>query len=148
MLPPLVYTLILLAVCGYAFVAGGREHKVVASVSVIASIVTVVVMGPVERRYGGVEMGVLLVDLAVLAVYVALALRSDRFWPLWVAGLQLTTSFSHAAKAVNLALLPQAYAAAARFWVYPILLILLIATVRHALRLREGEPWRMQSSTG
>ena len=34
----------------------------------------------------------MLVDLAVLAGFVTVALRSKRFWPLWVAGLQLTTS--------------------------------------------------------
>lgn len=148
MLPPILSALILIAICGYAFVAGGREHKIVAAVSATASIVSVGVMGPVDQRYGGVEIGVLIVDLAVLAAFVAIALRSERFWPLWIAGLQLTTSFSHAAKAVNITLLPQAYAAAARFWVYPILLILFIATVRHAMRLREGDGWRMRHPSG
>ena len=51
--------------------------------------------------YAHVEGGALLVDLAVLAAFVAVALRSDRFWPLWVAGLQLTTSVAHFLKAID-----------------------------------------------
>ncbi|WP_265564547.1 hypothetical protein [Sphingomicrobium arenosum] len=143
MLSPLAYTLILLAICGYAFVAGGRDEKVVAAVSVIASVASLLVIQPLDQRYDGIEVGVMAVDLFVLVAFTAIALRSERFWPLWVAGLQLTTSFSHAAKAANITLLPQAYAAAARFWVYPILLILLVATIRHTLRMRHAaEGWQ------
>ena len=80
------------------------------------------------------ERGVLLVDLGALAAFTFLALRSDRFWPLWVAGLQLTTVIAHALKGVQLDLMPQAYAAAARFWVYPIFLILVVGTFRSARR--------------
>ena len=49
---------------------------------------------------------------------------SDRFWPLWVAGLQLIDSMSHLMKAIDADLLPTAYGAAERFWSYPILFIL------------------------
>ena len=49
-------------------------------------------------RYSQMEAGVLIVDLATFAGFTFVALRSDRFWPLWVAGLQLTTLMSHAFK--------------------------------------------------
>jgi len=69
---------------------------------------------------------------------VAVALRSDRFWPLWVAGLQLTISMSHVLKAIQPDLLPLAYAAAERFWSYPTLLILFIGAWRqHQRRILE-----------
>lgn len=83
----------------------------------------------------GVEAGDLLVDLLVLSAFVAIALQSDRFWPLWVAGLQLTTSFSHFLRAIDASLIPQAYAAAERFWSYPILIILLVGAWRSDRRL-------------
>jgi hypothetical protein len=77
--------------------------------------------------------------LGVFAVFVAIALQSSRFWPLWVAGLQLTTILGHILKAVQLSLLPIAYAGALRFWSYPILLILAIGTWRtHQRSLRAG----------
>ena len=58
----------------------------------------------------------------MLVAFVVIALRSDRFWPLWVAGLQLTISISHVLKAIQPDLLPIAYGVAERFWSYPILL--------------------------
>ena len=60
----------------------------------------------------------------------AIALVSSRFWPLWAAGFQLTVSMSHLMKAVDLDLLPKAYAAAAVFWSYPILLVIVVGTWR------------------
>ena len=42
--------------------------------------------------YSGLETSDLIVDTFVLVSFVLIALRSDRFWPLWVAGLQLTIS--------------------------------------------------------
>ena len=72
-----------------------------------------------------------------LGAFVLVALRSQRFWPLWVAGLQLTTSMSHMLKAVDAGLVPQAYAAAEKFWSYPILFILAIGTWRGHRRLIE-----------
>jgi hypothetical protein len=78
------------------------------------------------------------VDLAAFVGFTWVALRSERFWPLWVAGLQLTTLIAHALKGVQLDLMPQAYAAAARFWVYPIFLIIVVGTWRsHRRRLEQ-----------
>jgi hypothetical protein len=54
---------------------------------------------------------------------------------LWVAGLQLTTTVSHALKAIEIDLMTQAYAAAARFWVYPIFLIMVVGTWRSHQRM-------------
>ena len=130
MLSPSEYFALLLAVCSFAFLAGRRDERMVASICVLASIASVVVISPLSSRYSGLEAGVFIVDLATLAGFTFVALRSERFWPLWVAGLQLTTLMSHAFKAGRLDLMPQAYAAAARFWVYPIFLILVIGTWR------------------
>lgn len=121
--------------CGYALILGRRDERIVGAVCVIASLVTAVVLSAWRRRYSGVETGELLVDIVTLASFVFVALRSDRFWPLWIAGLQLTTSMSHVLKAIDLSLVPQAYAAAEKFWSYPILLILAIGTWRGHRRM-------------
>lgn len=130
MLPHSVYWSILLLICAFAFWRGQSDERIVAGTCLVATIVQLFVVTPVLRRYSGVEIGVLLVDLGVLAVFVGIALQSPRFWPLWVAGLQLTTVFGHILKAIQLGLLPYAYAGALRFWSYPILLILAIGTWR------------------
>ncbi|MEO5971859.1 MAG: hypothetical protein ABIP91_00635, partial [Sphingomicrobium sp.] len=62
----------------------------------------------------------------------------ERFWPLWISGLQLTTSLAHIFKAVDTDLFPIAYAAAGRFWAYPILIILAVGTWRRQARERRA----------
>ena len=140
MLSPLTYFLVLAMVCAYAFYRGQTESRVAAIICVAASIASTIVMSPLAGRYSGVESGVFIVDVAVLIGFTAIALRSDRFWPLWVAGLQLTTIIAHVFKALDLDLIPQVYAAAARFWVYPIFLIIVIGTWRSHQRSRRERP--------
>ena len=136
MLPKQLYWAVLVAICAYALWRGRHDERIVAVTCLLASIATKFAISPIEGRYGSVEFGVFLVDLAVLAVFTGIALKSQRFWPLWVAGLQLTTSIAHLLKAIELDLLPVAYAAAGRFWSYPILLILAVGTWRTHQRAR------------
>ena len=139
MLSPLQYWIILLAVAAYAFARGRIDERSAAVICIAATIATRLVHSPLNERFAGVEIGVLAVDLLALAGFVAIALRSERFWPLWVAGLQLTTIVGHLLKAIHLDLVPHAYAAAARLWVYPIFLIIVVGTWRsHQRRLRES----------
>lgn len=138
MLPAIFYFALLTLVCTFALVRGGREEKIVAVTAIAASLASAFLLPPLETRYGEVEAGIFLVDTVVLVIFVGLALRSRRFWPLWIAGIQLTTNFSHLIKAVNASLLPAAYAVAAQFWVYPILLILFVATWRTAHKRAAG----------
>jgi hypothetical protein len=130
MLSPSAYFVVLFAVCAYAFLVGRTDERMVASICILASLASMFVARPVASAYSGIETGILIVDVAALAGFVLVAIRSERFWPLWVAGLQLTTLVAHLLKAVELDLLPQAYAAAARLWVYPIFLLIVIGTWR------------------
>jgi len=138
MLKPNTYYFLLFLVSLYAFVRGRLDERIAAGTCILATFATNIVYTP-SGSYAGVETGVLLVDLGALAAFTFLALRSDRFWPLWVAGLQLATVGAHAVKAVELDLMPQAYAAAARFWVYPIFLIIAAGTFRGARRRASSE---------
>lgn len=132
--------LTLLIICGgYAMWRGNREARVIAAACFVATLATHFTVTPLRERYASVEEGLMLIDILMLAVFIAVALRSSRFWPLWVAGLQLTASLAHLMKTLNLDLLPQAYGAALSFWSYPILLILAIGTWRgHQRMRREG----------
>jgi cbb3-type cytochrome oxidase subunit 3 len=130
MLHPIIYHALLIAVCAYAFLRGRRDERFAAVICLLATLATRVALSPVTSRYSGVETGVFLVDLLTLGGFTFIALRTDRFWPLWVAGIQLTTMLAHGLKAIELNLIPEAYAAAARFWVYPIFLIIFIGTWR------------------
>ena len=134
MLSPQTYYLVLFLVCGYAFVRGRTDERIVAAICLAASIASALVVSSWNSPFSAVEAGILMVDVATLGGFTFVALRSERFWPLWVAGLQLTTLLSHAFKAWRIDLLPEAYAAAARLWVYPIFLIIVIGTWRGSRR--------------
>lgn len=130
MIRMIIFNGLLIAVCSYALWRGRFEERLTAVTCILATAATVIVKGPVQLTYSTIEIGVLLVDLATFAAFTFVALKSDRFWPLWVSGLQLTTSIGHLLKALQPDLLPIAYAAAGRIWSYPILLILAIGTWR------------------
>lgn len=140
MLSPYIYHFLLIAICAYAFKAGRSDERSAAAICLVATIATRLALSPMTSRYAQVEAGVFIVDLAVLMGFTWIALRSDRFWPLWVAGLQLTTILAHLVKAVQFDLIPTVYAVAARFWVYPIFLIIAIGTWRSHRRSRAEAP--------
>lgn len=121
---------ILLLTCGYALWRGRSDERTVASVCLLATVATRFAVSPLQDRYTSVETGLMIIDLLVLLAFVWIALTSQRFWPLWVAGLQLTNSISHLMKLADIQLLPRAYGAAAAMWSYPILLILAVGTWR------------------
>ena len=124
--------------CGYALWRGRKYEQLSAIIFISASVVSVLARSPIQQRYLGVELSDLFIDSFVLVSMLVIALRSDRFWPLGVAGLQLTISMSHLLKAIQPDLLPLAYAAAERFWSYPTLIILFIGAWRqHKRKLAE-----------
>jgi hypothetical protein len=124
----LFYNMLLIGACGYAWLGGRSDERITAATCVLATIASFALV--TELRFSRVELGVLAVDLATAGVFVAVALRSAQFWPLWVSGLQLTSSLTHLLKAVQPNLMPFAYAAAEAIWSYPILIILAVATWR------------------
>ena len=128
----------LFVTCGYALWRGRKYEQLSAAVFIAASIVSVLARTTGQARYLGVEHSDLVIDILVLIALVVIALRSDRFWPLWVAGLQLTITMSHLLKAIQPSLMPLAYATAERFWSFPILIILFIGAWRqHQRRISE-----------
>ena len=131
---PTIFRVLLALVAVYAFLRGSRDERLVGLICVAGALVTHLVISPVAERFETVETPVMIVDVAVFAGFVLVALRSERFWPLWVAGLQLTTMMGHFLKAFDSDLLPRAYGAAMAFWAYPIVLILAVGTWRRDRR--------------
>ena len=132
----IIFNALLVGSCGYALWRGRSEERMTAIVCIIATLTSIALVAPASQRYASLEVGVLIVDVFTLGAFTLIALKSDRFWPLWISGLQLTTSIGHFLKAVEPNMVPIAYAAAGRLWSYPILLILAVGTWRSCRRLR------------
>jgi len=141
MIRVILFDLLLFGVCGYAFLRGTKDARIIGAVCIVANFASFALRGPAATSYGSVQWGVMAVDLFTLAAFTWVALTSERFWPLWVSGLQLTTSFGHFLKGMDTDLVPIAYAAALRFWSYPILIILAVGVWRsHKRQRRDALP--------
>lgn len=138
MLPKQIFWALVILICAYAWWKGRSEERLAATTCLLATIATHFVISPVAVRYSRVEDGLVAIDIAVLAAFVGIALFSRRFWPLWASGFQLTVSLSHIMKEVDLQLLPRVYAAAAVFWSYPILIVIVVGTWRTRHKADEG----------
>lgn len=71
-----------------------------------------------------------LVDLVVLGAFVDLALRSKRYWPLWVTSLQLMAVSMHALSLIYPTDRIEGYIIAQGFLAYPMLAMLILASWR------------------
>jgi hypothetical protein len=135
MLPVPVYYA-LFAACGlYVILKGGAPEKVGTLILAIGSILSVAAVSSPGGRFGAVEVGVFLVDVATLAAFLALALKAERYWPLCVAALQAIGTAGHAAKLLDPGVIRSAYAIVLSLWGYLMLLLLAIGTWNHQRRL-------------
>lgn len=131
----LVY-LTLLALCwAYSLGRGGAPEKIGATILVVGSLLTAAAIDDGRGSFQGVEVGVVLIDILCSLAFVALALRADRFWPLWIAALQVGGTAGHAVKFIDPHIVPRAYAFMLAAWAYPMLVLLFAGTWRHRRRL-------------
>jgi hypothetical protein len=137
---PNLFRVLLALVALYAFWRGKRDERMIGIILVVGVIATHLAWSPVQERFAGLETEVMAVDGLVFVGFLWVALQSERFWPLWIAGLQLTTILGHFLKALDTSMFPRAYGAALMFWGYPIVLILAVGTWRSHRRLGQHEP--------
>lgn len=142
----LVFNALLLGSCGYALLRGGAPERIVGGSLLTAYAATLLAYSELPSRFNQVEMTVLLVDALLLCGLVAVALRADRLWPLFVAGLHLTTIGAHLIKFFDINMIRVTYAVMIAAWSYPMLVLLAVGTWRHQRRLRvhgHDHPWTL-----
>ncbi len=99
--------------------------------------------------YASVDIGHLFIDLAAAAIFVGVALRANRVYPLWLSAFQLVSVVSHFAREVNGTFATFAYALMNYGPYYAILAILSGGIWCHARRRRRYGPypsWRRSSN--
>lgn len=132
----LVFFGTLVATCSYAAWCGGWPERAGATIMVVATVLTIIAAGSFNSSWKGPEAAVALVDLLMLAALVNLALYSDRFWPIWVTSFHLIAVTTHLARLVDQSVAALAYANAAAFWAYPMMITLAYGTWNHQQRER------------
>ena len=133
----LLYFACLIALTAYSWRRGGREERWGAILLLGGSLLTMLAGSPAGLRFVDVETWILIVDIAVLLGFLALALLSDRYWPLWTAALQLIGTLGHLAKLADLDMPRNGYSFLQAFWSYPMMLTIAIGIWRYHRRTRE-----------
>ena len=99
---------------------------------IIGSVLTLVVSRLFGTSWTSVEVGIFAIDIVALVALIYLALKSDRFWPMWATAFQLLAVTIHTTMMVVPQITPWAFGTGAVFWSYPMLLALAIGSYEHA----------------
>ncbi len=92
--------------------------------------------------YGSVDIGHLVIDALVAAIFIGVALTANRVYPLWLAAFQLLSVVSHFAREMSGTVAKFAYALLNYAPYYFLLAILAGGIWRHALRRKRYGPYR------
>lgn len=145
-----IFYAIQLAASGYALLRGGAPERLTGLALLVAAVSTGIVERNVPSLFSGLELGVMIVDLMLLAVMIVITLSADRFWPAWVTALHALGTGAHLARAISPDVIRLVYALLSAAWSYPIVLLLVIGTARHSQRIRARGwdlDWSRQDST-
>ena len=111
--------------CGIALRWGGIDERIASVAFLVATAASWLFT---SANYDNTESIVLFIDLVLLTCLVILALRSDRFWPMWAAAFQLVGTTVHFASMTETGDYAWAYAVGLIFWSYPVLIALGVGT--------------------
>jgi hypothetical protein len=136
-MPPshIAYLLAVILCVGSVARYGGRDEWRALAGVIGASVVT-----PLLQRHGfqSIEYGIMAVDLALLAWLTAIALQSDRRWPLFAAGFHLAGCAVHLAPLAGANFNRMAYSYASAGSAYFVLLAIAVGTFVELRGAREG----------
>lgn len=109
-------TLIFFGLCGLAIWRGGWPERTVA----ITLLVTMVLTPLVQTGAGedGLEVGMFLLDTFFMLVVIAVALKSDRWWPLFCGAFAMLAATSHLARTLDDQIGEFSYISATVMWSY------------------------------
>ncbi len=141
--PIAIFWLVTLVIAGLALWKGDRGERVAACAIVANFALSMIVR---DLYWGGVQVGILMLDFALLAVLVAISLRVTRWWPRAAAGFCLLACLTHPVATLD-----------REIWIVPYLSVqwltgaLLIATLFGALFelpfARRHEAWVFRRTT-
>jgi hypothetical protein len=119
----------------YAGLKGGGPERAVAAVLATRFVLDPLMHLYLHARFTTVDPTHLILDSATLIAFVAVALRANRFWTLWLCAFHGLAVLSHVTKALDLTIHPVVYAIMEAMWSYMLLALLIWGTWVHQRRL-------------
>lgn len=130
------YFIALLVICSaYAILKGGAPEKIGATVYALSCVATYALLEVSQILWRSIEIGVFVIDVTMFVFFCALAMRADRFWPIWVSAFLGLGVLGHLARWAGPGVVPWAYAVTLTIWSYPIAVTFALGTWRHQQRL-------------
>ena len=102
-----------MTVCAGAFWKGGREEQLAAGGLLLGFALTVALR---DGSWGGIQWSAFVADVCLLVLLTAIALRTERYWPVAAAAFQLLGVVTHLARMVDPGVMAWAYATAQVIW--------------------------------
>lgn len=130
----MIYGVLMWSVALYAYRRGGSAEKLAASGIVVSTYISVLLVSPVERQFHQIELPIVFVDFGLMSFFALIALRSRKFWPLWLTAFQGVTILAHFAPYVHVS--PWVYHRAVALWSWPILIMLAFGITNHHRALK------------
>ena len=135
----LLFLVLWLGVCGYALWRGAQPERFVA-VIFLAAVPAGAAAYSTGLRWRGIEMGLFGVDMTMLVLLLIIAMKANRYWPIAMAAMQVFQVVGHLLKLADPRMLPLLYWISNVVWAYPMLILLLLGTVRHHNRVKRLGP--------
>jgi hypothetical protein len=122
----------------YASIRGGAPERLCVAIHMIGGVIGAVIVS-MPQTFSSLEKALFGVDILVFLAFVMLAIRANRFWPIWATALMGLGLACHLALMLNSDVGPWAYAVVVSFFGYPLIPLIIGGTFAHRLRLaRDG----------
>lgn len=124
---------LLFSCCGFAAAYGGQAGRQL-SIAYLVAVIATIPASLIHPDWSDPQHAVLAVDLVLLFALARIALRSDRWFPIWFAGFHLVAVVSHLASLIATGFAAKVYFIFQSIWTLPMLLTLVIGVAldRHA----------------
>lgn len=117
----LLFALLMAGSCGYALLRGDPSAKVVATTVILGSLLSAVLIEQTSELWQGSEPGVFVIDVIMLMIFVAVMIKSDRFWPIWTTAAQFLSVLAHIGPLLRNAHIAVPFAVSEQLWSWFIL---------------------------
>lgn len=134
----ILFGVLMWAVFAYALRKGSWEERFAAGGIIVDAYLSALVRSPGATAFKHVEISIIFVDGALLAILLFIALRSEKFWPLWLTAMHALAILAHMSPFVP-HMLPWGYWRAVAVWSWQMLFVLGYAIYRQdRSRVRES----------
>jgi hypothetical protein len=122
---------------GLAISRGGAPERLIAFAFLIDSVATVLVQQGRTIKFHSPEPAIFVIDLVMVLVAAQIAIRANRWWPIWFTACHMIGVLSHVVRLIDVKIATWPYYVTASYGAYPLWLLVIAGTIGHEVRLRK-----------